>query len=78
MKDTGGNWGNISFKVESKLKKNEDANSEVDYSSYVTTLNLKNKQYGWVSLSYAYYLGQFKEDLSYQNRYLRFISIAKE
>ena len=24
-----------------------------------------------------YYLGQFKEDLSYQNRYLRFISIAK-
>ena len=25
-----------------------------------------------------FYLGQFKEDLSYQNRYLRFISIAKE
>ena len=25
-----------------------------------------------------YYLGQFKEDLSYQNRYLRFISISKE
>jgi len=25
-----------------------------------------------------YYLGQFKEDLSCQNRYLRFISIAKE
>ena len=25
-----------------------------------------------------YYLGKFKEDLSYQNRYLRFISIAKE
>ena len=25
-----------------------------------------------------YYLGTFKEDLSYQNRYLRFISIAKE
>ena len=25
-----------------------------------------------------YYLGQFKEDLSYQNRYLRFISKAKE
>jgi GTP cyclohydrolase I len=25
-----------------------------------------------------YYLGQFKEDLSYQNRYLRFISIPKE
>ena len=25
-----------------------------------------------------YYLGQFKEDLSYQNRYLRFISIVKE
>ena len=25
-----------------------------------------------------YYLGQFKEDLSYQNRYLRFISILKE
>ena len=25
-----------------------------------------------------YYLGQFKEDLSYQNRYLRFISIAKD
>ena len=25
-----------------------------------------------------YYLGQFKEDLSYQNRYLRFISVPKE
>ena len=25
-----------------------------------------------------YYLGKFKEDLSYQNRYLRFISIAKD
>ena len=25
-----------------------------------------------------YYLGQFKEDLSFQNRYLRFISIVKE
>ncbi len=25
-----------------------------------------------------YYLGQFKEDLSYQNRYLRFISTQKE
>ena len=25
-----------------------------------------------------YYLGQFKEDLSYQNRYLRFISIPKD
>ena len=25
-----------------------------------------------------YYLGQFKEDLSYQNRYLRFISIVKD
>ena len=25
-----------------------------------------------------YYLGQFKDDLSYQNRYLRFISIVKE
>ena len=25
-----------------------------------------------------YYLGQFKEDLSYQNRYLRFISLIKE
>ena len=25
-----------------------------------------------------YYLGKFKEDLSYQNRYLRFISIVKE
>src|SRR5210317_191984 len=25
-----------------------------------------------------YFLGQFKDDLSYQNRYLRFISIAKD
>ena len=25
-----------------------------------------------------YYLGQFKEDLSYQNRYLRFISLPKD
>ncbi len=60
LKYTGKNWGNISFKIESKLKKNDNVNSEVDYSSYVTTLNLKDKNYGWISFSYAYYLGQFQ------------------
>ena len=41
----------------------------------MTTRGIKKEQATTVT---NYYLGQFKEDLSYQNRYLRFISIAKE
>ena len=41
----------------------------------MTMRGIKKEQASTVT---NYYLGQFKEDLSYQNRYLRFISIAKE
>ena len=41
----------------------------------MTTRCIKKEQATTVT---NYYLGQFKEDLSYQNRYLRFISIAKD
>ena len=41
----------------------------------MTTRGIKKEQATTVT---NYYLGQFKEDLSCQNRYLRFISIAKE
>ena len=37
----------------------------------MTTIGIKKEQASTVT---NYYLGQFKEDLSYQNRYLRFIS----
>ena len=40
----------------------------------MTMRGIKKEQASTVT---NYYLGQFKEDLSYQNRYLRFISIAK-
>ena len=41
----------------------------------MTMRGIKKEQASTVT---NYYLGQFKEDLSYQNRYLRFVSIAKD
>ena len=41
----------------------------------MTMRGIKKEQASTVT---NYYLGQFKEDLSYQYRYLRFISIAKD
>ena len=41
----------------------------------MTTRGIKKERASTVT---NYFLGQFKEDLSYQNRYLRFISIAKD
>ena len=41
----------------------------------MTMRGIKKEQASTVT---NYYLGQFKEDLSYQNRYLRFISIPKD
>ena len=41
----------------------------------MTMRGIKKEQASTVT---NYYLGQFKEDLSYQNRYLRFISITKD
>ena len=41
----------------------------------MTMRGIKKEQASTVT---NYYLGQFKNDLSYQNRYLRFISIAKD
>ena len=41
----------------------------------MTLRGIKKEQASTVT---NYYLGQFKEDLSYQNRYLRFISTQKE
>ena len=41
----------------------------------MTMRGIKKEQASTVT---NYYLGQFREDLSYQNRYLRFISIAKD
>ena len=41
----------------------------------MTMRGIKKEQASTVT---NYYLGQFKEDLSYQNRYLKFISISKD
>ena len=41
----------------------------------MTTRGIKKEKASTVT---NYYLGQFKDDLSYQNRYLRFISIPKD
>ena len=48
----------------------------IDYTHQCMTMRgIKKEQASTVT---NYYLGQFKDDLSYQNRYLRFISIAKD
>ena len=47
----------------------------LDRQTRVTMRGIKKEQASTVT---NYYLGQFKEDLSFQNRYLRFISIVKD
>ena len=48
----------------------------IDSTHQCMTMRGKKKEQATTVTNY--YLGQFKEDLSYQNRYLRFISIPKD
>ena len=69
----------LTMQVAKTLMKSLDAKGvavTIDSTHQCMTMRgIKKEQASTVT---NYYLGQFKEDLSFQNRYLRFISIAKD
>ena len=69
----------LTMQIANTLMKSLDAKGvavTIDSTHQCMTMRgIKKEQASTVT---NYYLGQFKDDLSYQNRYLRFISISKE
>ena len=69
----------LTMQIATTLMKSLDAKGvavTIDSTHQCMTMRgIKKEQASTVT---NYYLGQFKEDLSFQNRYLRFISIAKD
>ena len=69
----------LTMQIANTLMKSLDAKGvavTIDSTHQCMTMRgIKKEQASTVT---NYYLGQFKEDLSYQNRYLRFISISKD
>ena len=69
----------LTMQIANTLMKSLDAKGvavTIDSTHQCMTMRgIKKEQASTVTY---YYLGQFKEDLSYQNRYLRFISTQKE
>ncbi|MDB3983072.1 GTP cyclohydrolase I FolE [Candidatus Pelagibacter sp.] len=69
----------LTMQVAKTLKESLDAKGvavTIDSTHQCMTMRgIKKEQASTVT---NYYLGQFKEDLSFQNRYLRFISITKD
>ena len=69
----------LTMQIATTLMKSLDAKGvavTIDSTHQCMTMRgIKKEQASTVT---NYYLGQFKEDLSFQNRYLRFISIVKD
>ncbi len=69
----------LTMQIANTLMKSLDAKGvavTIDSTHQCMTMRgIKKEQASTVT---NYYLGQFKEDLSFQNRYLRFISVPKE
>ena len=69
----------LTMQIAKTLKESLDAKGvavTIDSTHQCMTMRgIKKEQASTVT---NYYLGKFKEDLSYQNRYLRFISISKD
>ena len=69
----------LTMQIANTLMKSLDAKGvavTIDSTHQCMTMRgIKKEQASTVT---NYYLGQFKDDLSYQNRYLRFISIPKD
>jgi hypothetical protein len=57
---TGERWGRLSARVQSRVRENKDIGSRADYTSFSTGLQLDRDKYGRLSITYAYYLGQYE------------------
>ena len=69
----------LTMQVAKTLMESLDAKGvAVTIDSTHQCMNMRGIKKEQASTVTNYYLGQFKEDLSFQNRYLRFISIAKD
>ncbi len=62
-KYVGGAWGDLSARYYGRVRKNDDINSQVDYTALSSVLNLKQPKYGSLRVVYSYYLGKY-ENLS--------------
>ena len=58
----GMTWFDITGKYLSRLRTNDDIDTEVDYDGFNNQLNLKSKDYGQLTFIYAYYRGRFENN----------------
>ncbi len=56
------NYGDLTLRLDKRIRKNDDVsvNTQIDYTSISSILNLKDKNYGSVNIIYSYYLGEFE------------------
>jgi hypothetical protein len=53
-------WGRLWTRVQSRVRENENIGSRADYTSFSTGVELDREKYGRLSITYAYYLGQYE------------------
>jgi len=53
-------WGDLSGRWERRLRKNDDINSQVDYNSISSTMNIDRVKYGRLTVTYSYYIGKYE------------------
>ncbi len=55
-------YGNLTLRIDTRIRKNNDegVNTQIDYTSLSSILNLKNKPYGSLNITYSYYIGEFE------------------
>ena len=61
-------WGSISGQWQGRVRKNDDIDTKVDYSTLTSSLMLQRSQYGHLNMTYSYYTGQY-ENRSDQTSY---------
>ncbi|MDF1544189.1 MAG: hypothetical protein P1R58_03700 [bacterium] len=57
-----GSWVTLSSKYESRVRKNDDLGSRVDYSSVSSSVDLDLEDLATLSFSYGYYLGEYQNN----------------
>ncbi len=53
-------WGSISGQWQGRVRKNDDIDTKVDYSTLTSSLMLQRSQYGHLTVTYSYYTGKYE------------------
>ncbi len=55
-------YGDLTLRLDNRIRKNDDdgVNTQIDYTTVTSVLNLKDKSYGSLNVTHSYYLGQFE------------------